>query len=551
MKLRKLKRHKDKNRHGINAKQKHAKFETLRDLSFQHHKAGKTDEEIACYKKMLTLSPGNSDVLNNLGTTLKGKGLLGESINCFKKALKQQANDPGTYNNLANALCMQGNVDEAISYLSTGLARFEGVEESKIRSATSLAAVHSSMLLMMNYSSSFSQKDIFMQSSRWWNLYGKQQSFKFSHTAQANKKLRIGYLSNDFCRHSVSSFFLPLIKGHDRENFKIYCYSDVMFADEITDRIRQEADHWRPIVWEKDDAVASQIVKDKIDILVDLGGHTGKNRLMVFAMAPAPTQVSYLGYPNTTGVKSIGYRFTDEIADPPGAADQYYSESLIRLPKGFLCYRPLENIPVQHPQNRTPKNHFTFASFNNISKLETAWIEVWAQILHQVPNAILMLKSKSLADPITTKRLLHLFKDFGIAKDRLQLLPWVPNTTNHLQIYEQVDVALDTFPYNGTTTTCEAIWMNVPVVSLCGNRHAERVGASILTRVGLQELICLNKQAYIDTAVALAQSTNFLEKITDNLHERFINSALGNIPQFTAQLEESYKTIHKNLTKQV
>jgi predicted O-linked N-acetylglucosamine transferase (SPINDLY family) len=296
------------------------------------------------------------------------------------------------------------------------------------------------------------------------------------------------------------------------------------------------------IVGKKDEEVAKLIRRDRIDILVDLAGHTGDNRLFVFAYKPAPVQVSWLGYPNTTGLQAIDYRLTDAVADPAGEADSLHSEKLVRLKNGFLCYRPSPAAPGIAPLPCLEKGHITFGSFNNISKTSPAVVKTWAEIMRLVPNAHLILKCTQFADKGTRDRYTRLFNDEGIAQDRIRLLAKLPKTEDHLDLYGQVDIGLDPFPYNGTTTTCEALWMGVPVVTMLGERHAGRVGASIMHQVGMTELLVAGDvNAYVNKALFLAGDVHRLAELRRNLRSRLANSPLCDARSFAENIENEYR----------
>jgi predicted O-linked N-acetylglucosamine transferase (SPINDLY family) len=340
----------------------------------------------------------------------------------------------------------------------------------------------------------------------------------------------------------VAYFFEPLLKSHDREKFEIFCYSDVKSSDSVTERLEHEADCWRAIAWKKDGAVIKQIEADNIDILVDLAGHTAGNRLPVFARKPAPIQVSWLGYPNTTGLESIDYRFTDAVADPFGRDDDYYSEELYRLPGCFLCYGPHENAPAVSESPSVENSIVTFGSFNNLSKITPEVINAWSKILLRVEDARLVLKFKSFNDEHVRGRYSAMFTEGGISSDKIDFLSYVPGKADHLSLYNKIDIALDPFPYNGTTTTCEALWMGVPVVALAGDRHASRVGASILNAVGLDETLVANDiESYIDNAVALAADRGALQELRVGLRQKMQDSPLCNAEDFTGRIEEAYQ----------
>jgi protein O-GlcNAc transferase len=280
-----------------------------------------------------------------------------------------------------------------------------------------------------------------------------------------------------------------------------------------------------------------------VDVLVDLAGHTAEHRLLMFARVPAPVQVAYLGYPNTTGMprSQMHYRLTDALADPPGDADRLHTEELVRLPDVFLCYRPLDDAPPVAPCPCGTTGVVTFGSFNTLEKVTAAQIGLWAQILRRSPGSRLMLKNKSLGDAAVRERVRAAFAAHGVDGERLVLAGPEREPARHLARYNEVDVALDTFPYAGTTTTCEALWMGVPVVTLAGATHRSRVGLSLLTAVGLSELVATAPQQYVDLALAMAGDPPRLKALRETLRDRVRTSCLTDAPRFTRHLEAAYR----------
>ena len=297
------------------------------------------------------------------------------------------------------------------------------------------------------------------------------------------RALRIGYLSSDLNNHSVAYFLERVLANHDRRQFHITCYADGQIEDDMTARLRNATNNWRAIAGMNDTVLSTQIREDRIDVLVDLAGHTAENRLTLFSRRAAPVQVTWIGYPATTGLSEMDYRLTDQRADPVGESDRWHSEKLLRLPGCFLCYTPPPDCPdVAAEKSAGP---LTFGSFNNLSKITSPAIELWAQLLNSLPASRLLLKARQLADATVRDALVGSFGKFGIAPERLQFHSRIQSRREHLELYSEIDIALDTFPYCGTTTTCEALWMGVPVVTLVGARHAGRVGASLLTAANL------------------------------------------------------------------
>ena len=309
----------------------------------------------------------------------------------------------------------------------------------------------------------------------------------------------------------------------------------------MTGRLRGLSDQWRDIAGKTDDRVAALIREDRIDILVDLAGHTAGNRLLVFARKPAPVQVTWLGYPNTTGLEAMDYRLTEAVSDPPGQTERWHSEELIRLPGTFSCYGPPAESPPVGPLPALEAGHVTFGCFNNLAKLTPPAIELWSQILREVPGARLLLKSRGLADLETAAGVREEFGRRGIEPARLEFNGQELSVTNHLALYNRVDLALDTFPYNGTTTTCEALWMGVPVVTLAGATHVARVGASLLTHLSVEELIADSPVGYVARCVDLAGDLPRLAEIRAGLRERMRASPLCDAPGFTRGFEDALR----------
>jgi protein O-GlcNAc transferase len=496
---------------------------------------GRDDEGIASFRRAITIAPGHADACYNLGNAFRAKGNLGEAVASYKRAIDCQDDHVDAHYNLGIVLQAQGRIDEAITSYRRALALQPGHADA-----------HSNLLLCLNYLPGVTQKEIFAESIRW----NKQHAEGFlrpppdvSGGEATERKLKIAYLSADFRDHSVAYFIEPVLKAHNRNLVQVYCYANVRRPDATTSRLQAAADCWCSISGMSDNDAVERIRKDGIDILVDLGGHSGDKRLLVLAGKPAPVQVTWLGYPNTTGVDGVAYRLTDVIADPRGEADGLHSEKLIRLGHGFLCYQPESSAPHPGALPCLERGYVTFGSFNNLAKLNHEVVKAWAEILHRQPRSRLLLKSNHLEDPDTSNRFLGLFAENGIAAERLELHGWLPGKRNHLELYRSVDIGLDPFPYNGTTTTCEALWMGVPVVTMSGDRHAARVGASIMHHVGLEELVASELNEYIAMAVSLAEDRQRLRALRENLRQKMLESQLMNRDLFTATLEEAYRSM--------
>ncbi len=358
--------------------------------------------------------------------------------------------------------------------------------------------------------------------------------------ARTSLPIRVGYVSGDFKTTSPSYFLRPLLEQHDPERVTFYLYATHEKDDEGTAWFRNRAgERWRTVSELDDDALADLIQQDEIDILVDLCGHTYGARLPVFALKPAPVQVTWLGYPNTTGLRAIEYRFTDALADPPGMTEPLHTEALWRLPN-FLCYRPMDQTPAVALSPCLTRGYATFGCFNNSNKLTPEVVAAWAEILRRSPGTRLILKTAELGDSVTVHSFVKGFTQHGIDRTRIEFLPALPNKFDHLAVYSRIDLALDPFPYNGTTTTFEAMWMGVPTLTLAGRVHAARVGVSLMTGVGLPGLVADNLPDYIGKAVAFAQDLPRLAGLRKDLRQRLAASPLMDGKAFAASIEEAY-----------
>jgi len=344
--------------------------------------------------------------------------------------------------------------------------------------------------------------------------------------------------------HSVGYFAQALFAHHDRDAIEVFAYEDVRRPDAMTKWFRERSAGWRSLRGLSDADAAARIYDDGIDILVDLAGHTAGNRLLAFAPRPAPVQVTYLGYPNTTGLPAMDYRLCDATTDPAG--DDGYVEELVRLPHGFLCYAPPPAAPAVAPAPVLSGAPPTFGSFNDLAKMNDEVVALWARLLHAVDGARLYLKTKALFDADARADLRRRFAAHGVDGERLELSGWVADLPSHLAEYARVDVALDTFPYCGTTTTCEALWMGVPVVTLAGARHAGRVGVSINERLALAEMVAPTAGEYVDTACALIADHERLRALRGGLRSRMRGSPLCDGAAFTRSLEAAYRDMWRS-----
>lgn len=509
-------------------------FMALDNLGTIHEGLGELDQAETCFRRSLRINGHNPIAYNNLADVLKKKGSFVAAEACCQKALELDPHHAKAYKNLCYICYVLGKAEESVAWFR----RYLAIEPNPV--------YHSGLLMAMHYPADVSQAEIFAESVRWSELHesGRAEgSPGHTNRRERDRRLRIGYLSADFWDHSVAHFIEPVLRCHNREHVEVFCYANLPKVDAVTARLRNLADHWREIRTLDDLQTAALIREDQIDILVDLGGHTGDNRLQVFALRPAPLQVTWLGYTGTTGMKGMDYRLTDPVADPPGQDDQYYSETLLRMEGGFLCYQPEASAPPVTPLPCLEQGCITFGSFNKLAKITPKVIELWARIMLAVPGSRLVLKNRVLAIPEIADRYAQKFAAFGVARERLEILGAQSAKEDHLALYGRIDLALDPFPYNGVTTTFEALWMGVPVVALLGDRHSGRVAASILQWLGLAELVADSPQAYLELAVALANEPQRLAALRDGMRSRLRDSPTLDGRRFSAALEEVYRRI--------
>ena len=501
----------------------------LLELGLALKNRGEAAESLPYLLKAAEITPENPAVFNVLGNSYQLKGELKQAISCYQTAIQHKPDFAEAYNNLGSAYLAMGDVAAALESYQKAIELRPGWN-----------GAFSNMLLAENYVSN-NQDVLFHKHAAWgMSLKDSSQHGQQNITNCNNTKIRIGYVSPDLRTHSVSWFLMAILRNYNRHKFHVTCFSDTAQQDHITNEIMRLVDDWQNVTGQSDNDVFKRIRECNIDILVDLAGHTANNRLGVFAKQATPIQVSYLGYPNTTGLNTVKYRITDSLADPAGDADRLHTERLIRLPECFVCYTPSPESPACSAAPFKINNYITFGSFNVLAKISDECLETWSKILLQVRHSKLVLKSAGLEDPETRYFMHQRFKQYNIHNDQIEMLPRTSTIRSHIQQYSRIDISLDTFPYNGTTTTCESLWMGVPIISLRGNRHAGRVGASLLSQVGLDELITDDTEQYIATAKRLAESNELLTTYHNTLRQNIASSPLCDGPEFTRALEQAF-----------
>lgn len=499
---------------------------------------GTAAEGRAACARALTIRPDFAEAHANMGDFLRGVGALSDAVASFQTALRLRPAMAEAFNNLGETLKEQGRVDEAITVFQTALTHHPDH-----------ALIHSNLLFALHYTPSWTPDAIHAAHVGWGERHARPflpAERRFTNDRSPDRRLRIGYVSPDFCTHSCAFFSEPLLRAHDRGVVELVCYPTSRREDATTARFKTLADRWVPLVGRSDAEAATQIERDGIDILVDLAGHTGDSRLGVFARRPAPVQATWLGYPDTSGLPMMDFRITDGIADPMNATDRWHTERLARLPGGFLAFQPALPVEPNPVPPSVATGHVTFGSFNNLSKVTPDVIAVWAAILKRVPGSRLIVKSRPLGDDRTRESYARLFEAEGVERERVDLLARIDPASNHFRAYDRIDIALDPFPYNGTTTTCEALWMGVPVVTLLGGHHVARVGASLLVQCGLVELVAGDPADYIRRAVELAGDPTRLASLRAGMTARLRASSLTDYVGFARKMETAYRAMWRD-----
>jgi protein O-GlcNAc transferase len=486
-------------------------------------------------KALVQARPEYSKAVFFYGLFLHKANFFPKAIEYLSSAHEKAPSNVWCLNYLALSYAYSGRADEAMYYFD----KCEELNSDEYRESTFRIYAYN-CIFKVNERESYLAHQVFgarLEEPFTEKVINRQKS--------RGKKLRIGYISADFYWHSVSYFFRAALFGKARKNFEIYCYSDTDKSDGMTEELLAASDVWRESRALSDQQLCNQIIADKVDILVDLSGYASRNRMAVFARRAAPIQVTYLGYPNTTGLSRMDYRLTDDQCDPEGTTEQFHTEELLRLPGGFLCYYPNVCAPIVAP---LPASHnggqVCFGSFNTFQKIGPELLAAWAKILKQVENSKLLIKAGPLHDAEFCAWVRQHFEQVGVDPLRVELIGWTKDKAEHLTLYSKIDIHLDTFPYNGTTTTCEALWQGVPTLTLCGDVHRARVGYSILSQLGMEDYVAHNIEGYIAKAVEKANDIENLSTLRSQLRERMQKSDLMDIECFSDKLADVYTKIH-------
>jgi predicted O-linked N-acetylglucosamine transferase (SPINDLY family) len=489
----------------------------------------RVDEAIACYRRALELNPGFMQAYVNLGNAYGDQGCSDEAVACFQSALRLKPDYAKAYNNLGNVLKDQGKLDEAIACFRRALEH-----------DPNFAVAGSNLLHTLHFCPGYDAAAIFAEHHRWNQQFVAPLAKAIQphpNERSADRRLRIGYVSPDLRDHVVGRNVLPLLRQHDRRQFEIVCYADLLRPDSLTEIFRSHADAWRDVAGMTHEALAQLIRDDRIDVLVDLTLHLARNRLRVFAQKPAPVQVTFAGYPGATGLSTIDYRLTDVHLDPPGLDAPRYAEESIRLPDTFWCYDPIDGTPAVTALPALQRGHVTFGCLNNFCKINPAVLRLWAQVLKAVDRSRIVILA---TEGTHRQHTLDLLMQEGVAPDRVTFVAKQPRQ-RYLELYHGIDVGLDTIPYNGHTTSLDSYWMGVPVVTIVGQTEVGRAGVSQLVNLGLRELIGETPEQFVSIAVGLAGDLARLRELRATLRARMEGSPLMDAPRFARNIEAAYR----------
>lgn len=489
---------------------------------------------LAPLERLVALLPQVAEARNILVSALLAAGQPSRALHHVDAALQVRPGHPATLENRGRCLRALGRMDEALPAYDAAAA------------ASPLPATHSNAVFAAQYVAGLTPADLTARAAAWARRHAAAWASRPRPprtTRAPGGRLRIGYVSADFRQHAVAFFLEPVLAAHDPAAVETFCYVCNREADAVTARLRAAAHHWRDLTRLDDDAAANCIRADHIDVLVDLAGHTADHRLGVFARRPAPCQITWLGYPATSGLPAIDFRVTDSACLPPEVDERLHgSERLLRLPEVFCCYRPPADAPPVGPLPCTTRAPFTFISCNALAKLSPATIDLWSAVLRAVPDSRLHLHAPGGSDPGAQSGFAAKFAAHGIAPGRVVLTGEALGMRAHLARYQAADLALDSTPYAGTTTTCEALLMGVPVVTLAGDSHVSRVGVSLLRAVGLTECVGPTPAEFLRVAVGLAGDRTALACLRAGLRERLLSGPLGQTTVFTRRWENALRT---------
>lgn len=550
--------------------------EACNGLALAQRAQGRAVDALASWQQAVTLNPRFYEAHDQLGALLADLRGYSEALPYFRRAVEIAPSYASGWCNLGLACAQTGAMEEAFSHFDRALSLAPELHQARLGRALAHQKSHRIEAALAEYATVLSHQpeNFEARSARLLCLnylqvdhpevlaaehreFGRLASAAAARAPRLNPpplprkgpdaRLRLAFLSPDLRAHSVAYFLEPILRHLDRTRFEIVLYHDHAVIDPVSARLHDLADGWRHVASQPHTVVGAQIRADAPDVLIDLAGHTGFNRLALLAQRLAPVQISYLGYPNTTGLSEMDFRLVDAVTDPAGSADALATETLVRFAPTAWVYQPPAASPAISQPAADPARPLTFGSFNNLDKLSPQTVALWARVLQAAPGAHLFLKGSGLSHEAARASVRSRFEQAGLAGDRLIFAEKTATLGEHLAAYSQVDVALDTFPYHGTTTTCEALWMGRPVVTRLGDRHASRVGASLLTAIECPQWIAESDEAYVDTAVRLlhdhAARTRWAGEARAQMAASPLLDAAAQTARFAAALRTCYEAV--------
>jgi len=550
-----------------------ADAETLLLLGQLLEQRREPEPALAVFRRAARLHPDNAEAQARFGHAFARAGRLPQALAPLRRAVRLQPSLASAHASLGEALERLGHLSEAIesyqravecrpdytpalarltaSYFHRGLLRQSIGCGRRLVDHAADSGAHSSLLGVLNHDPSLSPEELFEEHRAWAARWAKPlpaTSWAHRNRRDPERRLRLGYVSAHLCQCIDVWFVESFLPFHDLRGFQVICYADVAQPDAVTRRLEGQMPLWRNIASLDDEQAARQIRRDRIDVLIDLDGHWS-HRLPVFARRPAPVQALYMSYPNTSGLDTMDYRLTDERCDPPGWTEALHTEELVRLPRVFCCFKPLKRSPPVGPLPAGSRRPVTFGAFHRPAKVNDRVVRAWAEILHRTPGSRLLMhhsfgnrraRGGAPVDAGLRSRYQEMFQAHGIGPERLKLVGGLP-PAEHFALYNRVDLALDTFPFTGTTTTCVALWMGVPVVTLAGRTSVSRVSASQLASLGLEDWIAESVEKYVELAVAKATDRPRLAQLRAELRGRMRRSSLTDGAGMARTLEETYR----------
>ena len=491
---------------------------------------GQLDAAAAAFFKAVQFKPDYVQAHCNLGFTLSAAGRLDEAISACRRALQFKPDDASMLCNLGNTLRENGEVEEALK-----------LQRRVIELKPDDASLHSYLILTSLYQPNCDEAARRKELELWEQMHGaplKALALPHSNSPDSQRRIRIGYVSPDFYSHVVCHFLTPLLEAHDHAGFEIFCYASVKRPDALTERMKATADIWRDVQGMSDEALFQLIRDDAIDILVDLTMHASDNRLPVFARKPAPVQVAWLGHPGSTGLHAMDWRLTDHHLDPPGSPWSESAEKVMALPDSWFCYDPIHEFPTPGELPALRTGYVTFGSLNKFCKVNDAVLQRWAGVMHAVEGSRLLMRCMGRE---AGNRVRRYFESQGIAAERLELIGWLPGREAFLDLYRRIDIGLDPFPFNGGTTTCETLWMGIPVLTLPGSGAQSRIGLSILSSCGMPEFVAHSEADYLMLAKDIARDLQKLAHTRSTLRARMQSSPFMDAQRFARNVEHAFR----------